>query len=222
MDFYKCIYINTFIAKGAEVKDKPQVFFKSRQEVEKDCKEWAKEIERDFKPDIIVFIAKSGFLFALPLAEYFGCPMADITVSRPGNNGKDIIRRLVPSIPGWLLKMLLRSKANYSYQERNSGREVQISGRFGRVDWEKYKRILIVDDSTDTGWSMITARDAVIRAAGDADVKTLSYCCIDISEKRIQVDYARYKNTIIISAASRYSKEYAGFIDSLDNWKSNF
>lgn len=190
--------------------------------MEEDCKEWAKEIEKDFRPDIVVFIAKSGFLFALPIAEYFGCPMADIAVSRPGNRGKDMIRRLVPSIPGWLLKIALRSKANYSYQERNNRREIQISGRFENMDWERYKRILIVDDSTDTGWSMIAARDAVIRAAGDADVKTLSYCCIDISEKRLRVDYARYKNTIIISAASRYSKEYGGFIASLDNWRADF
>ena len=39
------------------------VYFKDRQTVEKECEVWANKIVKSYKPDLIVFLAKSGFLF---------------------------------------------------------------------------------------------------------------------------------------------------------------
>ncbi len=200
--------------KEGEIK----VFAKSKYEVEQDSKKWAKRIGKEYKPDLIVFIAKSGFLFAKPMAEVFGCKMVDIRVSRPGNDGKDKIRKLVPKMPQWLLFALLKSKAAYGYQESNSEREVETGERFDQLDWSKYHRILIVDDSTDTGFSLLAAKEAVSKMAPESEVRTASYCVIDISSKRVGVDYGRYRNTIVVTATSRYSKEYALFLESLGLW----
>ncbi len=204
---------------GKKDENKIRVFARNKAEIEADCLKWAKKIEKDFRPELVVFIAKSGFLFAKPLAEYFDCPMVDITVSRPGNGGKDAIRKLVPKMPQKLLFALLRSKANYGYQEENSEREVHTGERFDLLDWENYRNILIVDDSTDTGYSLLAAKEAVQKVAPDSDVRTASYCVIDISKKRVSVDYGRYRNTIVVSATSRYSKEYDAFVTDLGNWK---
>lgn len=199
-------------------EDKIRVFAKNRYEVEQDCKKWAKRIGKEYKPDLIVFIAKSGFLFAKPMAEVFGCEMVDIRVSRPGNDGKDKVRKLVPKMPQWLLFALLKSKAAYGYQESNSEREVETGERFEKMDWGKYRKILIVDDSTDTGFSLLAAKEAVSKAAPNSEVRTASYCVIDISRKRVGVDYGRYRNTIVVTATSRYSEEYKGFVSDLERW----
>ncbi len=214
--------IAAFLYKGeAGKKDEGRirVFARDKAEIEADCRKWAKRIEKSFRPDLVVFIAKSGFLFAQPMAEYFDCPMVDITVSRPGNGGKDVIRKLVPKIPQKLLFALLRSKANYGYQEENREREVHTGERFDQLDWGKYGNILIVDDSTDTGYSLLAAKEAVQKIAADSDVRTASYCVIDISKKRVAVDFGRYRNTIVVTATSRYSEEYAAFVEALEEWK---
>lgn len=198
---------------------KIDVFAKSMSEVEVDCIEWAKEIEKKYRPDLIVFIAKSGFLFAKPLSEYFGCPMVDISVSRPGSNRKDIMRRFIPRIPQWLLFEFLRSKSNYSYQNSNKDRKVLLSDRFKKIDWKHYNRILIVDDSTDTGWSLLSVKEELKRRFS-GDIRTASYCVIDISKDRVDVEYYRYRNTIVVTATSRYSKEYRQYNYELDCWLS--
>ena len=216
---------DSYMAKKAGIKsflyrreNKINVFARNKEDVEKDCKKWAKRIGIEYQPDLIVFIAKSGFLFAKPMAEYFGCGMVDISVRRPGNSGKDTIRKLVPKIPQKVLFALLKSKANYGYQEENSEREVKTGDRFDKLDWTRYRKILIVDDSTDTGYSLLAAKEAVQNVAKDSEVRTASYCVIDISSKRVSVDYSRYRNTIVVSATSRYSKEYDVFLQSLENW----
>lgn len=202
------------------IRPKIDVFSKTKLEVEADCKVWAEEIGKEYRPDIIVFLAKSGFLFAKSMAEYFCCPMVDITVSRPGNDGKDVIKRLVPKLPQWLLFALLRSKASYGYQESNKNREVKLSERFKNLDWKQYKKILIVDDSTDTGWSLLAVKDEIEKRAAEAEIRTASYCVIDLSKSRVNVEYSRYRNTIVVSATSRYSKEYKEFMNELTVWQN--
>lgn len=43
---------------------KINVFRRSAAEVREDCRKCAEEIAKSFTPDIIIFIAKSGFLMA--------------------------------------------------------------------------------------------------------------------------------------------------------------
>lgn len=201
---------------------KIKVFAKSKLEIEGDCKIWAEEIGKYYKPDLIVFIAKSGFLFAKPMAEYFGCPMVDISVSRPGNDGKDTIKKFIPRLPQWLLFMFLKSKASYGYQEKNSRREIKLSERFQNLDWKHYKKIMIVDDSTDTGWSLLAVKGEIKKRTVNAEVKTASYCVIDISTNRVSVEFSRYRNTIVVTATSRYSKEYEKFMMDFICWSEDW
>ena len=215
-------HINSLSLKGdywINKMDKINVFCKSKTEIEADCRVWAQEIKKTYSPDLIVFIAKSGFLFAKPMAECLDCPMVDISISRPGNDRKDKIRKIIPQIPQWLLFALLRSKTNYEYQELNRDREVNLSERFKNLKWEKYKKVLIVDDSTDTGWSLIAAKNEIEKRTSDTNIKTASYCVIDLSRNKVNVEFSRYRNTIVVTATSRYSKEYDRFVNDFRLWK---
>ena len=195
-----------------------KVLFKRKELIENDCRLWAYEINKSYSSDLIVFIAKSGFLFAKPMAEYFGCPMVDIKVSRPGNDGKDLIRRIIPRLPKWLLAALLKSKVNYGYQEKNKERDIVLSESFNNVCWERYHKVLIVDDSTDTGWSLIAAKKEIAKKAMDCDIRTASYCVLDYSKSRVSVDFYRYENTIVVTATSRYSNQYKDFVNEFNTW----
>lgn len=194
------------------------VFFKDMKEVNEDCYKWAEEIGRSYHPDIIVFLAKSGFLFARPLAEYFTCDMADISVSRPSNQGKDKIRKYIPRMPKPILHFALKSKFAYGYHDKNSERAVKITKKFADVDFAQYQKILIVDDSVDTGWSMCKVVELLQERAAHCEIRVAGYCMIAMSQTRVKTDFVRYKDTIVVTATSRYSPEYQRFLQEYENW----
>lgn len=204
-------------------KNEPRisVSFQSSAAIREDCRVWASEIKNEFRPDAIVFLEKSGFLFARPMADVFGCPLFGLSVSRPGNDTRDRIREKVPYVPKFVLALALKSKAMYGYNEERSERCVVGNKRFDSACLDAFERILIVDDSVDTGWSMLAAKDLVQSRAPSADVRIASYCVIDYSLHRVKVDYQRKSNAIVVTATSRYSKEYPAFLDELAAWKES-
>lgn len=196
-----------------------KVFFRPRATIQNDCKLWARKIRETYKPDLVVFLAKSGFMFAEPMAKELGCIMVDISVSRPDNGMKDSIRKKTPWLPKWLLSIALSSSFGYKAHEEDSNREVVVGKALRELDMSKFHRILVVDDSIDTGWSMLRALDYLREAAPESTIKVASYCVIDLSESRVKTDFWRYKNTIVMTATSRFSPEYQSFIDDYTSWK---
>ena len=188
-------------------------------EVQLDCADWALEIARDYVPDLVVFLAKSGFLFAETLSACFGCPMVDLEVSRPTNGGKDAIAKAVPRVPRPLLAAALRSRAMYGYHEGNPDRELVRTERYGAVDFSAHHRILLVDDSVDTGWSMLRAIEALREDAPGCEVRTAGYCVVSVSEGRVVTDFWRHRDAVVVTATSRYSEEYPAFLSTFDMWK---
>ena len=52
-----------------------------------------------------------------------------------------------------------------------------------------------------------------------AEVKTAGYALIEYSRKRVEVDFYRHKNKVILTATSRKSKQYDGFIRDYEEWE---
>ncbi|MCR4903885.1 MAG: phosphoribosyltransferase [Butyrivibrio sp.] len=196
------------------------VSFKSSAEVERDCKLWAAEIELDYKPDLIVFIAKSGFLFAKPLAEHFGCSIVDVIASREDNKVKDYLKSIIPWMPRCLLAFLLKRRVSKPNYHKKSNRIVKGTIRFDKIGLDKYDKILLVDDSVDTGWSLLKVQEYLNVNGAYGKYKTASYCVLSESENRIKVDFCRYKDQIVITSTSRYSSEYQKFLDEYIGWKN--
>lgn len=195
------------------------VSFKSASEIEQDCKLWAAEIESVFKPGLIVFIAKSGFLFARPMAEYFNCPIVDVVASREDNKTKDFVKKIVPWMPKRILGFLLKRRVTKPDYSEKTDRIVKGTPRFNNVDILKYDNILLLDDSVDTGWSLLKVQEYLNANGARGKYKTASYCVLSESEKRVKVDFCRYKDQIVITATSRYSSEYSEFLNEYIGWK---
>lgn len=204
---------------GHETLPQIKVFAKSSNEVRLDCVDWAVEISRAFVPDLVVFLAKSGFIFGKVLSDVFGCPLVDIRVSRVGNSGKDAIAKAIPWIPWPVLSRVLKSKHMYAFNDNNNEREVEVSERFQAINYSEIKRILVVDDSVDTGWSALAALNVVKDVAPECEIKIASYCTIDARQLKVKVDFSRYHNTIIVTSTSRYSAEYQSFLKEFEEWK---
>ena len=196
-----------------------EVCFNSRAEVEQDCMKWAAEIEPFFRPDLVIFIAKSGFLFARPLAEYFKCQMIDVIASRQDNKAKDYIKKVIPWMPNWILAHMLKKRVSKPNYYKKSNRVVEGTSRFEHFDISNANRILLVDDSVDTGWSLLKVQEYLDKNGAKGKYKTASYCVLSESENRIKVDFYRFKDKIVITATSRYSREYKEFLNDYSLWK---
>ena len=198
-----------------------KVYFKSSDEVRKDTLIWANEISKVYSPDLIVFIAKSGFLYAKFFQEYFKCEMVDVIASRPDNKYMDIIKKTVPFVPKWLLSLYLRRKVSASHYSDKAERIVQGTIRFEQLNFEKYNNILLIDDSVDTGWSLLKVQEYLYHKGIEKKVKTASYCVLSESLNRVNVDFYRLKDSIVITSTSRYSREHRKFLTDYERWKLN-
>jgi hypoxanthine phosphoribosyltransferase len=177
-------------------------------------------MESIYKPDLIVFIAKSGFLFARPLSEHFHCPIVDVIASREDNKAKDFLKKLIPWMPKYLLAILLKRRVSKSNYHEKSNRIVKGTSRFNQIDIGKYDKILLVDDSVDTGWSLLKVQEYLNANGAKDKFRTASYCVLSESENRVKVDFCRYKDQIVITATSRYSCEYRKFLEEYIGWKN--
>lgn len=197
-----------------------RVFFHRRLIVQNDCRLWARSIASEWRPDIVVFLAKSGFLFAEPIADELGCPLVEVCASRPDNGAKDAVRDRVAWLPRWALALALSAKSGYVRHERDSRRDVRPGASLSAIDLCEYQHILLVDDSVDTGWSMAGAVKLLQEMAPESEIRVASYCVVGGSESRVKCDYRRYDDAIVMTATSRFSPEYKRFLDDYKQWRA--
>lgn len=194
------------------------VIEKTWEEVKQDCRNWAKSIRESFQPDLIVFIAKSGFAFACPMNEVFQCEMVDIKASRPATGTKDFIKPIIECLPKSVVYGIISSPLSYWFHGRRHERSVIETDRLLRECKKEHKKILIVDDSLDTGWTMRAAHDKIATLFPHAEIKVAVYAIIDGHIDDVVADYARNHNMIIVTATSRRSDEYDLFLSKLTEW----
>lgn len=197
------------------------VIHKSGKDVQADCLEWADEIKKMYQPDLIIFIAKSGFLFAEPLSQKMKCPMADLVAERPANESKNKLKPIINRLPDSLIDIILSSPLMYRFNEKKVDRIVKETKSFKAITGNLYNRILVVDDSVDTGWTMAKCLDKIKNTFPDAEIKIAAYTLISYSKKRVTIDYYRVEDTIVITSTSRKSPEYLSFLSSYENWEDS-
>ncbi len=195
-----------------------KAFSMPMEEVQKDCEVWAKEIAKQYIPDLIVFIAKSGYMFAEPMTKIFKCNMVDIEAFRPANDKKNKLKKVIYHIPEKLVLKIVSSRFMYRFNEKKIARDVNDTERLLREKNEIHKKILIVDDSVDTGWTLKEVINHITKLFPESEIKVASYSVIHYSKCRVNVDFYRYEDTVILTATSRKSDEYDRFVNGYLNW----
>lgn len=144
-----------------------------------------------------------------------------IHAEREGGKLKELISPILKCLPQSiklsLRKIELASGVHKEYKERkiywdNSDVCLQIL--------KNKKNILVVDDSVDTGYSMISVVHEICRDVGeDVTIKTAAINYWSKSLSVIRTDFFNYKDTIIQTPMSKDSKEYSIFEQLYSNRK---
>ncbi|MBQ7925567.1 MAG: phosphoribosyltransferase [Lachnospiraceae bacterium] len=185
----------------------------SLEELKDTSIEVAKKIILEKKIDLIIYIAKAGFPIAMYMNEVFHCELLGIVAKRKGNRLKEILGPILSYCPkvirNGLIKMELKSKVHMHDIERHVMFEEKID-----VDAiSKFKTILIVDDSVDTGNSALAVLNEVKSIFKDSTVLFYALNVWSQSKSVVSVDYLSFSDTIIKAPMSKDSKEYKKFIE---------
>ena len=106
----------------------------------------------------------------------------------------------------------------YRFNDKKNERKIEVTSRYEKERQKKHKKILIIDDSVDTGWTMQNVLKEAKASFGEAEIKIASYSVITYSKRRINVDYYRYEDAIVMTATSRRSKQHTDFLRNYDEW----
>lgn len=184
----------------------------SKKDLEVQCKDWAEKIKKEYQPDLIVYVAKAGYLIARPMKNVFDVPLVGISATREGNSLKEIVGPLVSLLPNFVRNFLISMELKSNTHDRNTERKIRFHQSLENIHQDSIQKIIVVDDSVDTGHSMKQVVDAISNKMNHVQIKVAGLNVWDKSEDVIKTDFALYRNTVIKTPMSKDSKEYKDFM----------
>lgn len=182
-------------------------------------KNWAKEVDQKYHPDIVIYVAKAGFLIAYQFAEVMNIPLIGVvTVREKGNKLKNFIAPIIRKMPDFIRNTLIIIELKSGIHSKNNKRASRFIDDVKIYDIATIKKVLIIDDSVDTGASIISVKELVNKKFNNADIRIAALNVWEKSKKRVNVDFVLYENSIIKAPMSKDSKEYENFIKEYKNF----
>ena len=162
------------------------------------------------KPDLVVFVAKGAYLIGITVAEHFQVPVMEVEAVRSGNSLKKLLKPMLVVLPAGLKLWLRKKEINSGTHTHNTERHVSISNP-SKVENDKVHNILLVDDSVDTGNTILAVKKALQKEFSQANIITASLVVFEASKDLVNIDYTMYEDTIFSAPWSNdsiYKKEY--------------
>lgn len=161
-------------------------------------------------PDAVVFVGRGGYLIGDTLAKQFHTPLLEIRASRYGGTFKKriawILKKLPLGLKIFLRNIEMKSKVHQKYAKR------KIITSSCLTSQQNFSRLLLVDDSVDTGHTILACKNELLRLFPDAQIEIASFAVWKASESLVSVDYHLFDDLIISFPWSSDSKEYGDFI----------
>lgn len=183
-----------------------------KRDVEKNSLLLAKQVADYWgNPDVIIFIAKGAYLIGNTIAQYFDKPLLGIHASRKANILKKLLSNIFSIIPYKIKVQMRKLEIKSSYHKQHVERNVW----FDKVAWKKYshmKRVLIVDDSVDTGNTIKAVIANINRFMPDAVLRTASLNYFSFCMKEAKPDFFIWVDTMLNGPWSNDSKENKQFL----------
>lgn len=183
----------------------------SLENLENESLRLAKKIDEDFSPDVVIYVARGGYLIGETIAGYFKVKNIGIHAERDGGTLKELISPLLICLPKWIKMSLRKMELASGLHKGRSNRKIYWDDD-AYLKIKNMRKILVVDDSVDTGLTMVNVIQEIQKKAGAvAIIKTAAINVWSDSIPIVQTDYFNYKNTIIQTPMSKDSKEYPIF-----------
>ena len=188
----------------------------SIENVKKQCKELYSKIIKDYSYDLVIFIAKGSYIIGAELSSLANVPLLEIYATRKGGKLKKILKPFIKLIPKKILISLRKKEMNSDYHEKNENRHVSFDEN-KYSSYRNVKRILLVDDSIDSGNSIVETKKVLQEYFSTSEIRVAVF---NVMEKSIiKPEYYLYLNTMICGPWSNDSKENTLHNKMYKDWK---
>jgi len=190
----------------------------SIENVKENSKKLYKKIIKNYDYDLVIFIAKGSYLIGQELATLNNADLLEIFATREGGKLKKLIKPLFKFIPKKILIKLREKEMKSDFHEQKSDRKVS----FDKEIYSKYKNkknILLVDDSIDSGNSIILTKEEIQNFFPKANIKVAVFNVM--KKATIKADYTLYKDMMICGPWSNDSKENNKHTKMYIEWKGS-
>lgn len=182
-------------------------------------KELFDKVYKEYEYDCVIFIARGAYLIGKHFAEFVNVPLLEISASRKGGKLKKILKPILVLLPEKLKIYLRKKEVKSNVHDKNCDRQI----KFNLDMWSKCKdcrKILIVDDSIDTGYSAQLVKESVSNFFVESDVKFAVLNYFEKAEKVFKPDFYLYTNTMLKGPWSNDSKENKEYLRKYNDWKA--
>ncbi len=155
----------------------------------------------NFDPQSVVYIESAGRLIGRTISDYANLPLYSIQTVRSGSAIKEKIKIIFNFLP-WQISHLLRKIELSTSLHKFSQREINVEGKLPE---DKKTRILLVDDAIDSGNSMKSVYEFLIKL-GYENIYT-AVITTTSSNPIFKADYSHF-NKLLTFPWSIGSKEY--------------
>lgn len=189
----------------------------SEENTREESRKLAQKIEKNFRPEIVIFVAKGSYYIGDEISKYFNTPLIEIKAERQKGKLKKIVAPLLKIIPSSIKKVLREFEVKSNIHKKNSERKVRLDEK-ALKELLKYKKVLLVDDSIDTGNTIKKIIKYLEKY--NLEIKAASLNIFSISEEVIEIDYYNYRDTLLNGPWSNDSKYYKKFIGDYVRWEN--
>lgn len=191
----------------------------SIENVKENSKKLYKKIIKDYNYDLVIFIAKGSYSIGKELANLNSVDLLEIFAAREGGKLKKIIKPLFKVIPKKILIKIREKEMKSSFHEQKSDRKVS----FDKEIYSKYKNkknILLVDDSIDSGNSILLTKKEIKDFFPKANIKVAVFNVMN--KATLKPDYTLYKDMMICGPWSNDSKENKKHTRMYNEWRKKY
>lgn len=173
----------------------------------------AKNIKEEVTIDLIIYVARAGLPIAIYMNEIFQAEILGIGAQRKGNKVKSFLGPIISRMPLFMRNFLISLELKTKVHKHDTERHVAFHESISNIRKSEYQNILIVDDSIDTGNSLVAVLNEVKKEFTTSQIYTYGLNVWDGSKELVKTDFCSYENTIIKAPMSKDSSEYKSFCE---------
>ena len=171
-----------------------------------------KTIPANFHPDFVAYLARGGYLMGCDAARFFDCPLVELDKHRTEYVKKEtnLLRRL----PRWAkhaLREVERRFRNLFCDRKGLGdvRPAVLTKRYPLP--AKASKILLIDDSIDSGASIVAGRLVLESLFPEATVRVAALNTFIRPSEQVSFDWVLFEDTLLSTPSSADSPFYEDF-----------
>ena len=168
-------------------------------------KELASNINQSgFTPNHILFVERAGLLIGSQIADYFDCSISGIATKRTGGATKSRLKVFLRYLPRFITHFLRRMEINSSIHEVKSERKIVTDYPLPGKD----RKILLVDDAIDTGYSIQAVIEFLLAEGFKRDLIKVAVITTTAKNAKYKADFSLFDEVICAFPWSYDSREY--------------